>query len=155
MKRGEGPKRDPAKLRAWEERTRAKTRAAQKARGISRVPRPPKAERLKRAPKRWREGREGKCACCPRRSSLHPHHVVYAQHVEGAGGDVWDPRNRLMLCEGCHADHHGPNWRVPLLLLPDRCIAFAVELLGAAAFDYLTRRYDGEDPRVAAILDQA
>lgn len=164
MKRSGPPKRNAAKLREWELRSRAQS--AQNARlrasvGLQRgngaLKRSPgsgganRAARRKRAPKRWREGREGQCARCRRRSGLHPHHVFYEQHVEDAGGDVWDPRNRLMLCEDHHLNHHGRGDVVPLDVIPDRALAFGVEVFGmAGAVAYLQRYYRATAAALAA-----
>lgn len=55
----------------------------------------------------------------------------------------------------CHLAHHGRSRVLPLERLPDSVFAFAVELLGPAAFDYLRRRYGGEDVRLDALLAEA
>jgi hypothetical protein len=44
---------------------------------------------------------------------------------------------------------------VPLALLPDAAYAFAADTFGAAAYDYLRRRYVGEDSRLDAILNRS
>jgi hypothetical protein len=82
------------------------------------------------------------------------HHVVYRQEVRREGGDVWDGRNALALCEGCHSSHHRRGDRVvPLTALRDENYDFARELLGGGrAYEYLRRRYAGEDPRLEALL---
>lgn len=83
----------------------------------------------------------------PHRPS-HEHHVVYEQHVKREGGDRWDPRNALRLCVSCHSSHHRRGRVLPLRALRDVNFEFAFELLGPAAYDYLTRRYAGDDPRL-------
>lgn len=91
--------------------------------------------------------------CEDPRTRVNEHHVVYEQHVRRAGGDRWDPRNALALCVPCHMSHHRRGTKiVPLVALRDENYAFAFELLGAAAFDYLRRRYVGDDPRLHAWL---
>lgn len=87
----------------------------------------------------------------PHRPS-HEHHVVYEQHVKREGGDRWDPRNALRLCVSCHSSHHRRGRVVPLVALRDENYEFAAELLGSAAYDYLRRRYAGEDPRLDMML---
>lgn len=79
------------------------------------------------------------------------HHVVYRQHVERAKGDRWDPTNMLRLCWAHHGSLHARG-DFPLVALPSAALAFAGCLLGPAAYDYLRRRYAGEDPRVDALL---
>jgi 5-methylcytosine-specific restriction endonuclease McrA len=84
--------------------------------------------------------------------ALNRHHAVYRQHVRREGGDEWDARNAVTLCTSCHSSHHHRGRVLPLVLLPDSVYAFACELMGAAAYDYLRRRYAGEDPRLERIL---
>ena len=55
-----------------------------------------------------------------------------------------------MRCPVC--GHHNGTRRFSLALLPDVAYEFAGELMGPAAYDYLRRRYDGEDPRLDALL---
>jgi hypothetical protein len=92
---------------------------------------------------------------CPDKGDrLAQHHVVYEQHVRNEGGDCHDGRNALCLCDSCHMSHHRRGTRVvPLEVLRDCNFEFAGELLGPAAYDYLRRRYVGEDPRLDALLD--
>lgn len=81
------------------------------------------------------------------------HHVVYEQHVRAKGGDRWDPDNSLTLCFVCHSSHHRKGrYTVPLIALRDENYAFAFDLMGPAAYDYLRRYYVGEDPRLDALL---
>lgn len=80
------------------------------------------------------------------------HHAIYAQHVERAGGDLNDDRNLVPVAFSCHGAHHGRSRPFELGMLPDSVFAFALELLGPAAFDYLRRRYAGDDPRLEGLL---
>ena len=82
------------------------------------------------------------------------HHVIYEQHVRAAGGDRFDSANALRLCASCHASHHRRGRPVPLTALRDENFEFAFALLGPAAFDYLKRRYAGDDSRLDALLDR-
>lgn len=94
-------------------------------------------------------------ACPGTERRTNEHHVVYEQKVRRVGGDPYDGRNALLVCISCHMSHHRRGRRViPLVALRDENYEFAVELLGAAAFDYLRRRYVGEDPRLQAVLDR-
>lgn len=105
----------------------------------------------------WYAAGERECrhpSCPGQRDVLALHHVVYRQEVERVGGEVWDPRNSLTLCDGCHSSHHRRGSRiVPLSVLRDENYEYAAELLGReAAYEYLRRRYVGEDPRLNALL---
>jgi hypothetical protein len=114
-----------------------------------------RAERRRRAPKRWRDGHERVCAVagCTVRRGLHLHHVIHAQHVEWAGGDVWDPRNRMVVCEQHHADHHARVCPLSLADVPTSAFAFARDLLGGpTAYEYLLRRY-AIAPSAAVLVD--
>lgn len=99
---------------------------------------------------RWTEGLDldAPCACGCGKRAANRHHVVYEQHVRAEGGDRFDPDNGLVLAHDCHASHHRRGRVLPLTALRDANIRFAYHLLGDAAYDYLTRRYGGEDPRV-------
>ena len=76
--------------------------------------------------------------------------------VRGPRSDVDDRANLVPLCRGCHGAHHARSEVLPTRVLPDSAFAFARDLMGAgAAYEYLTRRYmAGNDPRVAALLDE-
>jgi hypothetical protein len=97
-----------------------------------------------------------RCVCGCRKRGVHRHHVVYEQHVVRAGGKLKDARNLVWLAFDCHLAHHGRSRVLPLGVLPDSVFVFASELLGAgAAFEYLRRRYAGEDARLDALLGEA
>lgn len=82
------------------------------------------------------------CRVCGRRcGQLQVHHVVYAQRVLQAKGDLWDPRNGMTVGSRCHESHHNASHRIPLGLLSPENWAFAKELLGPAAEDYIARHY--------------
>jgi len=81
------------------------------------------------------------------------HHAVYRQRIREVGGDVQDARNCVVVCGSCHAYHHAQSRPLPLAALGDLVFEFASELLGpGAAYNYLRRRYVGEDPRLDALL---
>ena len=92
-----------------------------------------------------------RCIACGGRAA-HRHHVVYEQAIEREGGDTRDDRNLVWVCFDCHGAHHGRSRPLELAVLPDSCYEFAGELLGLAGFDYLRRRYAGDDPRLVALL---
>jgi hypothetical protein len=80
------------------------------------------------------------------------HHVVEKQKLKAIGRTdlLWDPRNAMRLCKHpCHARHTNASQRVKLSALSNDNFAFAFEVLGAAAYDYLGERYEGEDPRLS------
>lgn len=111
-------------------------------------------ERDRAGEARWYAAAAERCEhpCCPAPGGgsrgLSLHHIVYRQHVRRASGDVWDPRNALTLCDCCHLAHHRRGRLIPTSVLPDAALDFAFELLGPAAFDYLTRRYGPPDDRL-------
>lgn len=90
-----------------------------------------------------------RCAQCHGRA-VQLHHVLYRQHVPREL--LHDSRNLLPLCVDCHANHHGIH-SLSLRLLTDANYEFAREVKGAAAYDYLRKRYGGDDPRLEALLD--
>jgi cytochrome c553 len=95
------------------------------------------------------------CAMCGKAGSdWHPHHVVYEQHLVAAGQPRWDPRNAMRVCVECHASHHNRSRVIPLSKLTDTHIEYAFEALGASAAYYLSKRYDGEDPRLDVWLER-
>jgi hypothetical protein len=114
---------------------------------------------------RWRSGLAGACVKCGAKGGsgrwgrLHLHHVVYEQHVRANGGDPYDPDNSLTLCVRCHASHHKSSVNrehLPLAVLRDENFDYAARLYGTlAAFDYLRRRYAGEDERLKVLLEVA
>jgi hypothetical protein len=84
---------------------------------------------------------------------IDQHHAVYRQEVVRMGGDPWDQRDALALCKRCHSGHHSRGSVLPLAVLRDENFIFAAELLGGpVAYEYLRRRYSGDDPRLAALL---
>lgn len=89
------------------------------------------------------------CRACGCRAA-HTHHVIYRQHIERLKGDRWHPDDALALCVACHGQAHAH--RLPLSALRTENLAFAVDLLGAYAVDYLRRYYhDDGDPRITAL----
>jgi hypothetical protein len=72
---------------------------------------------------------------------VHSHHVVYEQHVRKHGGDPNDTRNLMPLCLGCHGAHHARMRVIDTERLPAGAVAFAEELLGDYAADYLAQYY--------------
>jgi hypothetical protein len=100
------------------------------------------------------------CAVCRRGGSFDAHHVIEKQELERRGLWKWDPRGALRLCKGalgCHDQHtyKGGDDRVPLAKLTTENVDYAFEVLGAFAYDYLKRRYSGEDSRVERRLEEA
>lgn len=100
----------------------------------------------------------------------HRHHVVYEQELQrrwDSSPEVrerWpayrrlreDCRNLVDMCHHHHFAHHdGSRSKIELSMLPDEALEFAFELLGAYAYDYLRRRYAGDDPRLESHLAAA
>jgi len=71
------------------------------------------------------------------------HHVIYRQHVRGAHGDVWDPRNAMTLCGPCHSSHHHRGRIIPASMVPVAARTFAVETLGEGPTANYFGRYYG------------
>jgi 5-methylcytosine-specific restriction endonuclease McrA len=106
--------------------------------------------------RRWYVAQRAVCDVCGGRGAtigVVLHHVVYRQHVRAEGGDCWDPRNAMNLCNSCHSSHHRRGRLIALWMLPASALEFAGELYGPGAYDYLRRRYSGDDPRVDALLN--
>lgn len=87
------------------------------------------------------------CALTGQAGAFHAHHAVRASDVRRAGGDPWDIRNALRLSIRVHFNHHG-IYKLPIGVLTDENIEFAYEVMGPAAYDWLSRYYTGTDPRV-------
>lgn len=102
--------------------------ALKRASAPKRRPRPPRSARARAASGAWVVGL-GPCAVCGSTRGIAGHHVVTQQelgHVAAEQGRdldrlLWDQRNRLALCEGCHAAHHSRARPVPLTILFHRC----------------------------------
>jgi len=91
-----------------------------------------------------------KCLACARRRWCQSHHVVWEQH-----GGTRDRRNLVPLCLDCHAGYHARSIRIRADQLPEAALDYAFERLGVYAFSYLSRRYDGKDPRLDERLARA
>ena len=93
-----------------------------------------------------------RCVCGCGRRAVQQHHVLYQQHIPPAARD--DRRNLVAVCLECHGAHHLRSKVIRVRLLPDAVFEFAVETLGAPrAYEYLRRRYVGEDPRLGRLLE--
>lgn len=91
------------------------------------------------------------CVCGCKRRVAHRHHVFYRQHIPASL--VQDDRNLVAVAFYCHEGHHSRVSPFLLGVLPDSAFAFGVEVLGAGpAYEYLRRRYAGEDSRLDALL---
>lgn len=102
---------------------------------------------------------QGRCAACGRPGAFDAHHVLEKRHCRLYGAPLHSPDNALRLCskaaDRCHERHTSRQRAVPLVVLRDENIAFAARWLGrAAAYEYLTRRYAGSDPRVDQLLEE-
>lgn len=103
-----------------------------------------------------------RCVCgCDGRVLPYPHHVIYQQHLRSAAKRLCvparrlldDPRNLVPITFDCHGRHHSGARRFELAQLPDSVFEFAAEVLGAGpGYEYLRRRYAGEDPRLDALI---
>lgn len=101
----------------------------------------------------WRDHPKA-CERCGRRGRVERHHLIRSQVVSRHHGDVYDPRNRLVLCPACHPDGPRGSARLPIAAVPDSAFEFAAELLGPGkAYNELRRFHEGEDPRLDALLE--
>lgn len=94
------------------------------------------------------------CFCGCGNRAVHRHHVVYVQELRRAGGSPRDRRNLVLVAHDCHGGHHNRSHPYALRVLPDSVFEFAAEVLGPGpAFEYLKRRYSGDDVRLDALLE--
>lgn len=94
------------------------------------------------------------CAVTGSTGKWDAHHVVEAAWLRrNAPDSVFDQRNALRLLKRVHERHTNAYQRVPLVALRAENIAFAFDVMGPAAYDYLKRHYSGEDPRIEAALE--
>ncbi len=94
--------------------------------------------------------RKQRCLRCGKRRWCQEHHVIWEQH-----GGTADPRNLVSLCLECHYGYHAGSRRIRVDQLPERCLDYAFERLGPRGYSYLSRRYDGPDPRLELRLARA
>lgn len=95
-----------------------------------------------------------RCANCGSEGAWDPHHAgVYEQELRRLKLPLWDPENALRLCWRCHALHHAPASKLALSILRDENINYAFGVLGPRGYDYLRRRYTGQDRRLEAALN--
>lgn len=103
-----------------------------------------------------------RCVCGCGRRGQQRHHVVYRQELRHAsrrpGGRSYtslvdDERNKVWVTVSCHDGHHDRSRPFRLMDLPDSVFEFAREVLGAGpAYEYLRRRYAGQDQRLDALV---
>lgn len=112
--------------------------------------------------------RQGVCAVTGRKSGYNGpgqegqpyqvHHVLYEQEVERCHGaeytlaHKYDTRNALRIANQVHRLHHDQARKIPIDRLRDENIAYAFELKGAGAYDWLKRRYAGPYQRLELAL---
>jgi hypothetical protein len=100
------------------------------------------------------------CICGCGDMADHKHHAITRQTIKRACANAEeyrrlckDPRNILSVHHQCHWDHHQHACKLPITCLPDSVFEFAREVLGAGpAYERLIRDYQGEDPRLDALL---
>lgn len=96
-----------------------------------------------------------RCRACLTKKAAHSHHVTYEQELRKRGLPLYDRLNLMELCMDCHFSHHNRSKVIPLMMLSDDHLDYAFAKLGAYAYDYLTRRYAGEDDRLESRLEEA
>lgn len=101
------------------------------------------------------------CVCGCGFNAVQEHHVITQQELRRVPGKnaeerrrlTRDKRNLVPVALGCHDAHHNGTRRLQLPCLPDRVFAFASWVMGPGkAYEYFTRFYRGEDPRLDALL---
>jgi 5-methylcytosine-specific restriction endonuclease McrA len=93
---------------------------------------------------RWRTGAAKRCQnpdCRGNGGVLALHHVVYRQRVLREGGDAWDPRNGMTLCNACHMGHHSRSRVLSVDVIPPAAVEFAADLFGATRARLYFDRY--------------
>lgn len=183
MQRKKPLQSDPAKVQAWRERSARKAAenakkkpkvglsrkpvklAAEKVREVMSKANPPRVDapspKPRRSPSHANPGNNAtppvppgaRCVCGCGERAVHMHHVLYRQQLRRLRADASDPRSVVPVAFRCHGDHHSGARRLPLAVLPDAAFDFALEAMGAACYDYLLRRYSGEDPRLDRIIE--
>lgn len=149
MKRSEPLRADPAKTRAWQERSRSSigregmrsSELRRKSAPAGEQPKPRKRGRPRpRQPLWWRGELDGSlCAVCEQARAVQGHHIIRAEVLRREARrlgyelrDVmWDRRNRLPVCQRCHERHHNrsrPIAREVLLRVARWVFDFAREL---------------------------
>lgn len=95
---------------------------------------------------------ESRCVCgCGRTALPYRHHAIYQQHIPPSTRK--DERNLVAVSFDCHGAHHLQSRKLRLAVLPDSVFEFGREVLGPGkAYNFLRRRYAGEDPRLDALL---
>jgi hypothetical protein len=102
------------------------------------------------------------CVRCGQRA-VQRHHIVYKQALRDVVLDgksytalCADERNLTPVCFSCHGAHHNRSRPLKLQVLPSSVFDFAAEVLGGPgpAYEYLRRRYDGQDSRLDALNDR-
>jgi hypothetical protein len=103
------------------------------------------------------------CAYCGKTGPFQAHHVVdkaiLRDRCQLSGNALYDTRNALRLCEGldtarCHFQFENRRIRIRTTMLTDDNIAYAFEVLGPYAYDYLRQEYAyvPPDPRIELAL---
>lgn len=94
-----------------------------------------------------------RCFCGCGAPAVQRHHCCYAQTVRRTAASLDDPRNLVWVAHRCHERHHSRTAPFTLAMLPDAVYEFAAEALGAGpAYEWLKRRYGGEDARLEALI---
>jgi len=92
------------------------------------------------------------CAVCGSTKGFHAHHVVYEQVLDKrygiTGKAAFDTRNALRICteagNNCHSHHHHAVRKIMTVELTDENVAYAFEIMGLYAADWLRQYYDDD-----------
>lgn len=135
MRRGKGLRSDPAKQRAWQQRSREKALAAQVKK---RNPPPRREDRRFPGARGWTRRvftlYGYRCVVCGD-PAKHGHHAVPRQKIiradhlsdEERTELAYDARNGVPVCEGCHDLHERAHRRIPRACLPAGVVEWAID----------------------------
>ena len=93
------------------------------------------------------------CAVCGSAGRFEVHHCLSKQRIKRVSVVahrsllLYDRRNALRLCEGCHGRYTNRVMKINTKLLKDQNICFIYEVLGPAGRNLLEREYTGADRR--------
>lgn len=130
---------DPEKVREFQRRAREHSRFGADREPLKRTPRKTRAKLsaavIAEVAKRCR----GRCVRCRTKRALQRHHVLPVR--------LWpeyeaEPRNMVLVCEGCHDEHERAHRRLRLVELPEECALWAYTRGGRESL-YIERTYPG------------
>lgn len=90
------------------------------------------------------------CAVCRNGGPYQAHHVVTEQVLRSRyairGRDAYNTFNVLRVCQRCHGRHHSRFRKIRTTELRDENLAYAFNVMGLYAAQWLRRYYDDKPP---------